>query len=256
MGYQYFQVEVADHIATITYQNAPVNAMNADAYREMAEVFYDVGARKDVRCAVFRTEGKGFIGGNDVTEIAKHNRDNHAAYQDLVGRGVCAIQDCAVPVIAAVQGYAIGVGLIMAIVCDLVVASEKAWFNLPEISLGITAGTSFAMTALPEKLVKYLCLTGERLSAKQMMDYGAVNFVVSPEELLERAMELARKIAAQPPRTVRDYKTWSQKCYNHQSAEKFELETVYTGRLLETEEKAECMKAFFEKRPAKFEDVP
>lgn len=256
MAYQYVKTEVSGHVAVVTYCNPPVNAMNAAAYREIAAVFQEVGQRRDVRCVVFRTEGKGFIGGNDVGEIAGHNRANHAAYQELVGRGVCAIQDCAVPVVAAVQGYAIGVGLIMAMVCDLVVASQRAWFNLPEISLGIPAGTSFMMTALPEKLVKYLTLTGERLTAQEMLAYGAVNFVVPPEELEAKAMALAEKIAAQPPRTVRDYKLWAKKCYNHQSAEKFEIETVYTGRLLETEEKEECLRAFYEKRPARFSDVP
>ena len=252
MAYQYYKVEVADHIAVVTFQNAPVNAMNAAAYRETAQVFREVGQRPDVRCMIFRTEGKGFIGGNDVSEISGHNRSNHAAYQEIVGNGVCAIQDCAVPVIGVVQGYAIGVGLIMAIVCDLVVASERAWFNLPEVSLGITAGTSFVMTALPEKLVKYLCLTGNRLTAQEMLSYGAVNFVTPPEQLMDKAMELAQKIAGQPPHTVRDYKAWSKFCYNHQSAEKFQLETVYTGRLLETAEKEECVKAFFEKRSPQF----
>lgn len=252
MAYQYFQSEISDHIATVTFHHDPVNAMNAAAYLELAQIFQEVGAQRDVRCVIFRSIGKGFVGGNDIKEIAAHNRENHAAYQEVVGKGVCAIQDCAVPVIAAVQGYAIGVGLILAIVCDLVVASEKAWFNLPEISLGITAGTSFVMTALPEKLVKYLCLTGDRLSAKEMQAYGAVNFVVPPEELMQKASELAKKVAAQPPQTVRDYKLWSKQCYNHQSAEKFQIETVYTGRLLETAEKEECIKAFFEKRTAQF----
>ena len=252
MSYQFFAIQTEGYIATVTYSNQPVNAMSAASYTELASVFFELGARKDIRCIVFKTEGKGFIGGNDVNEIAGHTRMNHAAYQEIVGKGVSAIQDCPVPVIAVVQGYAIGVGMIMALASDLVVASDKAWFNLPEISLGIVAGTSFVKTALPEKLVKYLCLTGEHLTAKEMQEYGAINFVCPKEELMRKAMELAEKIAAQPPYTVRIYKDWSKKCYNNQSAQKFQEETVYTGLILETPEKEECMRAFREKRPASF----
>lgn len=253
MEYRYFKSDVTDHIATITYSNPPVNAMNAAAYLEMEAVFQEIGSRSDVRCVVFRSDGKGFIGGNDTDEIAGHNRENHAAYQDIVGRGVCAIANCPVPVIAAVQGYTIGVGTIMAIVCDLVVAGERAWFNLPEISFGIIAGASFCKDALPEKLVNYLLLTGNRLTGQQMLNYGAINFVVPQEEVMDKTMELAKTIAAQPPKTVRLYKKWVKKCYNHQAASQFEMETIYTGLMLETAEKEECVNAFREKRPAKFD---
>lgn len=249
---KYFRIEVEDRIAFVTYHNGNVNAMCEESYREMAVTFGEVSKDPDVRCVIFRTEGKGFIGGNDVGEIAAHNRTNHAAYQAVVGHAVCSIMKCKVPVIAAVQGYTIGVGFVMAAACDLVVASERAWFNLPELSLGIIAGTGFIKTVIPEKVVQYLCLTGDRIKAQQLMAYGGINFVVPPDELMCKAIEIAKKIAAQPPQTVKAHKEWIQKCYNNQCAEKFEMETVFTGRLLETPERRECMQAFYEKRPAQF----
>lgn len=252
MERKYVSIEVSDHIAVITFDHAPVNAMNIQAYTEVTSAFEEVGKNRDVRCVIFRTEGKGFIGGNDIDEIVGHSRENHSDYQATVGRCGSSILNCPVPVIGAVQGYTIGVGVVLAMVCDLVVCSEKAWFKLPEISLGMVAGTSFVMRALPEKLVKYLCLTGNRLSATEMMGYGAVNLVVKPEDLMDKTMELAKQIAAQPPRTVRVFKDWYRKCDAAQSEKYFDLETVYTGLLLETPERIECLTAFQEKRPAKF----
>lgn len=253
MERKYVKVEVSDHIAVITFDHAPVNAMNIQAYTEVADAFEEAGKRSDVRCVIFRSEGKGFIGGNDIDEIVGHSRENHGAYQAVVGRCGSAILNCPVPVIGVVQGYAIGVGVVLAMVCDLVVCSEKAWFKLPEISLGMVAGTSFVMRALPEKLVKYLCLTGNRLTAREMMGYGAVNLVVEPEVLMDKAMEMAKQVAAQPPKTVRAFKDWYRKCDDRQSEKYFDLETVYTGLLLETPERIECLAAFNEKRPAKFD---
>lgn len=253
MKWKYVSLTVSDHIATITLNHQPVNAMNLQVYTELAEAFDAAGSDRDVRCVVFRSVGKGFIGGNDIDEIVGHTRENHGAYQAVVGRCGAAILNCPVPVVSAVQGYAIGVGVVLAVACDLVVCSERAWFKLPEITLGMVAGTSFVMRALPEKLVKYMCLTGNRLGAKEMMSYGAVNDVVAPEALDQRVQELAEQIAAQPPKTVRAFKDWYRKCDTQQTVRNFELETVYTGLLLETPERLECQNAFAEKRPAKFD---
>lgn len=253
MQHEFVSLAVSDHIATITFNHPPVNAMNVQAYNEMSEAFESVSKNPDVRCVVLRAEGKGFIGGNDIGEIDGHRRDNHAAYQAIVGRCGSAVLNCPVPVIGAVQGYAIGVGVVLALACDLVVCSTKAWFKLPEVSLGMVAGTSFVMRALPEKLVKYMCLTGRRLTAADLKAYGAVNEVVEPDELMKTVTELANEIAVQPPRTVRAFMDWYRKCDGHQTERNFDLETVYTGLLLETDERRECLKAFHEKRPASFE---
>ncbi len=254
MDYKYFTCETEGKIAWITYSKPPINAMNAEAYQEMAEVFRENGKRKDIRCIILKAEGKGFIGGNDINEIAGHTKKNHAEYQAIVGSAIAAIQACELPVIAMVKGYAIGSGMLVALACDIVFADETAWFSLPEVQFGIIAGMSFAMNDIPKKLVYYMCLTGEKVRAEQFLQYGAVNVVTKPEELREKTLCAAEKIAGQPPKTVRLFKQCTGMWYDNRSVEKFNMETVFTHEILETEEKAECIKAFFEKRPAVFGD--
>ena len=250
----YFRSEIRDGIAEIIYHQPPVNAFNGEAYKEMAAVFHETGTKKGVRCIIFRTEGKGFIGGNDVNEIAGHTRENHSGYQDLVGGAVMAVYNCPVPVIARVQGYAIGAGMVAALACDLVVASRNAWFSLPEVSLDIVAGSSFVMMDIPRKLLYHMCLTGERVYAQQLCEQGAVNRVTDPEELDRVTMQIAEKVAAMPPKAVKLFKECTKRIYGYHPDEFFRLETVYTDELLGTREREECMKAFFEKRKPVYED--
>lgn len=252
--YRFFTCRIENRVAQIVYDRPPVNAMNAEAYGEMAKIFSEVSNKKGVRCVILRTKGKGFIGGNDVDEIAAHTKENHSAYQEIVGSAVMAVKNCKLPVIAMVQGYAIGSGMLIALACDLVIAGEKAWFMLPEVSLGIIAGMSFAMNDLPEKVIHYMCLTGNRVSAEELKGQGAVNLVTGAEELEQKTLEIAEKIAGQPPETVRSYKECVKKEYNHRSEEFFQMETAYTHEILETEEKKECLQAFYEKREAVFPD--
>ena len=254
MDYKYFTVEVKDKTAWITYNKPPINAMNADAYREMAALFGNMGENKKIRCIVLKSAGKGFIGGNDINEIAGHTKQNHAEYQKIVGSAITAIESCDIPIIAMVHGYAIGSGMLVAMACDIVYADDTAWFTLPEVKLGIIAGMSFAMNDIPKKVLYHMCLTGGKVTAEQMLQYGAVNVVTIPEELEERTARAAEQIPSQPPHTVRVFKQCTRMWYNNRSAEKFDMETIFTHEILETKEKEECVKAFFEKRPAVFSD--
>lgn len=248
MARQFTKIEVKNRIARVTYHKPPVNATNGEAYRELTEVFGELSARDDISAVLFCSEGKGFMGGNDVAEIKGHTKAAHPQYQKLISDCMTSVIQCRHPVICAVQGYAIGAGLVFAASSDIVVASDDAWFNLPEITLGIVAGASFAMTVLPEKIVKYLCFTGNRLTAQEMLQYGAVNFVTPRDRLMDKAEEIAARIAEMPPATLTYFKEVIGLFYNHQCDQKFQLETAYTGRVLETPEKEEAVNAFFEKR--------
>lgn len=254
MAYKYFSIEFREKVAWITYGKPPINAMNAETYREMADVFDKLGTRRDIRCIVLKSKGKGFIGGNDINEIAGHTKQNHADYQKTVGSAIVALQKCEIPVIAMVHGYAIGSGMLVALACDMVYADDTAWFTLPEVKLGIIAGMSFAMNDIPKKVLYHMCLTGEKVTAEQLLQYGAVNVVTIPEQLEERTAQAAEQIVSQPPHTVRVFKQCSRLWYDNRSEDKFNMETIFTHEILETEEKEECIKAFFEKRPAVFSD--
>lgn len=252
MDRQFTTVETQGRIAKVTFCNPPVNATNEAAYRELTEVFRELSARDDISVVIFCSKGKGFMGGNDVGEIRGHTKAQHPKYQKVLSDCMVAVMQCRHPVICAVQGYAIGAGLVFAAASDLVVASDDAWFNLPELTLGIVAGASFAMTVLPEKVVKYLCFTGNRLTAREMQQYGAVNYVVPRDSLMEKAGEIAGRITEMPPTALTYFKEAVGMLYNHQCDVKFQLETAYTGRVLETPEKEEAVNAFFEKRKAKY----
>ncbi len=254
MDYKYFSIEVKEKTAWITYSKPPINAMNAEAYTEMADVFNRMSGRKDIRCIVLKSQGKGFIGGNDINEIAGHTKQNHAEYQNTVGSAIVALQNCDIPVIAMVHGYAIGSGMLIALACDMVYADDTAWFTLPEVKLGIVAGMGFAMSDIPKKVLYNMCLTGEKVTAEQLLQYGAVNVVTVPEQLENSTAQAAAQIVSQPPHTVRVFKQCTRLWYDNRAVEKFNVETIFTHEILETEEKEECIKAFFEKRPAVFGD--
>jgi enoyl-CoA hydratase len=251
--YKYLKISENNKIATVTISKPPVNALNQESYLEITDAFNTLNQRDDVQVVIFCSEGKGFLGGNDISEIRSHTKKNHPQYQKIIADCMTSILECKHPVIAAVQGYSIGAGLVVASSCDMVVASEDAWFNVPELSLGVIAGASFLMAFLPEKVVRYLCYTGAHISAKEMLDLGAINFVVPREQLLAKAYEIAEKIAAQPPTALTYFKEVMNLHYNHQFANKFLLETAYTGRILDTPEKQECVNAFFEKRKPVFD---
>jgi enoyl-CoA hydratase len=246
--YKFLNIAKKNKIATVTFSKPPVNALDQEAYLEIADAFNNLSQSDDIQVVIFCSEGKGFLGGNDIGEIKSHTKKSHPQYQKIIADCMESIISCRHPVIGAVQGYAIGAGTVVTCSCDLVVASEDAWFNVPELSLGVIAGASFLMSFLPEKVVRYMCYTGARLSAQEMNNLGAINFVVPREQLLVKANDVAEKIASQPPTSLAYFKEIMNIQYNHQFAQKFQLETAYTGRVLETPEKMECVDAFFEKR--------
>jgi len=251
--YKYLAVSEIDKIATVTFSKPPVNALNLESYLEITDAFKSLNQRDDIQAVIFCSEGKGFLGGNDIDEIRSHTKKTHPRYQKIISDCMVSILECKHPVIGAVQGYSIGAGMVVAISCDLVVASDDAWFNVPELSLGVIAGASFLMAALPEKIVRYLCYSGAHISAAEMLNFGAINFVVPREQLIVKVNEIAGKIASQPPASLTYFKEVMNIHFNHQFEKKFLLETAYTGRILETAEKQECLDAFFEKRKPFFD---
>jgi enoyl-CoA hydratase len=251
--YLFVKITKKKKVATWPFSKPPVNVLSQEAYLEIANAFNSLSQRDDVQVIIFCSEGKGFLGGNDVSEINTHTKKSHPQYQQIIADCMDSIASCRHPVIGAIQGYAIGAGMVVACACDMVVASEDAWFNVPELSLGVIAGASFLMSFLPEKVVRYLCFTGDRITADDMLSLGAINYVVSRDQLMTKAEAIAEKIASQPPTALTYFKEIMNIHYNHQFGQKFQLETAYTGRVLETPEKQECLNAFFEKRKPNFD---
>jgi len=194
----------ADGVVTVTMDRPPVNAVDLVMYREMRELFADVDqVGAGVRAVVLTGAGKHFCAGNDLEDFATMDRDNVRERMFHVREAFFAIQDCAVPVIGAVAGAALGTGLAIAASCDFVLAAEDASFGLPELGVGVHGGARHLGRLVGQPVVRWMYLTGQRLSAAEMHALGAVVRVLPREELLPAALAEARRIAAFSPTAVR-----------------------------------------------------
>jgi enoyl-CoA hydratase len=191
-------------VATVTMRRPPVNAVDLELYHEMRDLFADIDQiGPGVRAVVLTGEGKHFCAGNDLEDFATMDRDNVRERMFHVREAFFAIQECAVPVVGAVAGVALGTGLAIAASCDFVIASDDATFGLPELSVGVHGGARHLGRLVSQPLVRWMYFTGQRLTAAQMHAAGAVVAVVPRDELVGAAQAEARRIAAFSPTAVR-----------------------------------------------------
>jgi enoyl-CoA hydratase/carnithine racemase len=191
-------------VVTVTMQRPPVNAVDLVMYRELYELFVDIDRlASGVRAIVLTGDGKHFCAGNDLEDFATMDRDNVRERMFHVREAFFAIQECAVPVVGAVAGVALGTGLALAASCDFVVAADDARFGLPELSVGVHGGARHLGRLVGQPMVRWMFFTGQRLTGAEMLALGAVIAVVPRGELLERACTEAGRIAAYSPTAVR-----------------------------------------------------
>lgn len=182
----------------------PVNAVGIEDLAELARVIAGVDDRAEVRVVVLRGEGRGFIGGGDVKEVQRL-----PAFEGILGQvsGSAAVSvgvhECAVPVIAAVHGYCIGLGVLVAGASDIVVADEGCRFVLAEVDNGATGGAVQAMGLMPDKRLRQAMFTCEPVLARELVTYGTVACVPDEESVRTEALRLAEVIAAKMPTVVR-----------------------------------------------------
>ena len=191
-------------VATVTMDRPPVNAVDLVMYRELRDLFVDIDQiGPGVRAVVFTGEGRHFCAGNDLDDFATMDSGNVRERMFHVREAFFAIQECGVPVVGAVAGAALGTGLVLAASCDFVVAAEDASFGLPELSVGVHGGARHLGRLVGQPMVRWMFLTGQRLSGAEMLALGAVIAVVPRDELLARATAEAERIAAYSPTAVR-----------------------------------------------------
>src|SRR3954447_17282044 len=182
----------------------PVNALTVAGWYEVADVVRSLGENKDVRALVRRAEGRGFNAGVDIKEMQATE-----GYTALIGanRGCyaafAAVYDCAVPVIAAVNGFCLGGGVGLVGNADIVVAATDATFGLPEVDRGALGAATHLARLVPPHLMRALYYTARRISAEQLHHHGSVYEVVSPDKLDAAATALAEEIAAKDTRVIR-----------------------------------------------------
>lgn len=181
------------------------NALSLDLREEMATAFAALATDEAVRCAVLTGAGSAFCAGMDTTQFGG-DRANRERIVDSSLATVGAVARFPKPLIAAVNGPALAGGFVLALYADLRLAAEEACFGFPELPRGIPPSYAAARAVLPEPLARELCLTGRLLNAHDALACGLVSGVHPAAELLDRALELARRIAALPSRTTSELK--------------------------------------------------
>ena len=191
-------------IATVTMDRPPVNAVNQQMYMELKAAFGSGSPFVDsAKVIVLHGAGRHFCAGNDLTEFGTLAPDNSDQRMAEVRAAFFAIQDCPIPVIAAVHGAALGTGLAIAASCDFVIAAENARFGTPEVGVGVMGGARHLGRLLPEPWVRWMYLTAEPLDAEEMRALGAVREVVPVTELEEAAQRHAQLICGHSSVVVR-----------------------------------------------------
>ncbi len=201
MSYNTLIYEEADGIATITI-NRPksLNALNAEVLQELLDVVENIAQNEDIRVLVFTGAGeKAFVAGADISELTQFNPLEGKDFSEKGHEIMRRLQDLPIPVVAAINGFALGGGLELALSCDFIYASEKAKFGLPEINLGIMpgfGGTQRLARIVGKNIAKEMIFTGKTISAEEGHEIGFVNKVISAESLMEEVYKTAKTMAA------------------------------------------------------------
>jgi enoyl-CoA hydratase len=257
MEYKNIAVEIKDAVAVITIKREEaLNALNAAVISEMHSFFSANWMERDFRCVVITGAGKAFVAGADIGELSQLDVAG-AARLAMIGQHLMkTIENFPCPIIAAVNGFALGGGCEMAMACDIRLASEKAKLGQPEVNLGIIPG--YGGTQRLSRLVgrgkaKELIFTGDMVSAAEAHRIGLVDEVYPPEELMNKAMEMAAKIAAKSAPSLRLAKELINRGLDVNLSAGCDLEKVSFGNNFGYADAVEGLKAFLDKRPPKFE---
>jgi len=249
--------EKKENIGLLTI-NRPekMNAISQELTAELSQLLDEIEKDEKLRVLVITGAGdKAFVAGADIKELvdrdARLGRRVSRERQEIFSR----IENLHVPVIAAVNGYALGGGLELALACSIRICSEKAQFGAPEVKLGIIpgdGGTQRLPRLVGQGRAMEMIITGDFIDAQEAHRIGLVNKVFPSEKLMDEAMELAQKIASRPPLAVRYAKEAVNRSQEGDSASGFALESYLHALSCTTEDKKEGVAAFLEKRKGKF----
>jgi enoyl-CoA hydratase/carnithine racemase len=256
--------EVVDHVATITL-NRPekLNAATFELGEQLQAAFAQAGEGNDVRCVVLTGAGKGFCAGDDV-EAAWGDPRMEATMAELAGPNppltpeIAAIIDCPKPTIAAVNGVAVGIGMDLALACDIRLASDKAKFGQLFVKMGLTADVC-GLWRLPQLIgaqqAAELLLTGDIIHATRALELGLVSRVVPVDEIVPAALELAGRIAANPPLAVQTIKQGLRQAVGMGRDDLDDLARFVghgLARLFASEDHKAAVMGFMSRQPAEF----
>ncbi|MBL6456103.1 enoyl-CoA hydratase/isomerase family protein [Belnapia sp. T6] len=243
-------LEVADHVATVTLNRPPVNAQNAAFREEIVRVFDMLHDREDVRAVVLTGAGKAFSAGADLKErpniagiagaYPAHNRRVRASFD--------CIMECGKPVIAAVNGAAIGAGCVLALSCDIILVAEEAYLSMTEVDVGLAGGVRHVLRHFGQSDARLMIYTARRMTGPELLRMNVASLCLPRAELLAAAQGIGREIAGKVPLAVQAAKRSFQVTEYMPLNDGYKFEQSQTVALASTEDTQEAWRAFAEKR--------
>ena len=247
-----FYTNINDGIAELIFNQPPVNAFDSVAWAAIAATLDELGANPDVRVIIIAAEGRGFCAGVDIKELAADsnkiiavNKGNYDTFK--------AVHLNPKPVIAALHGFVLGGGIGIAGAADIIVASDCTRFGVPEIDRGAMGGGAHLQRMFPVQKVRYMYYTGEFIDAQEAYRLGAIEQVVSKDQLLDCARGIATKIAAKSPAMVSLAKEALTGIEDGNLESKYRSEQGFTLEAYRMNDSEESRRAFVEKRDADFD---
>ncbi len=245
---------IDDHIATVTLDRPPVNAVTDEVFAEIRDTFTGFNDDRDVRVVIFTAAGtRAFMGGADLNWVAERG-DGELPPRYVTDRGALvrdamwAITDCAVPVIGAINGPAIGAGVAFAACCDILLAADTASFGTLEINVGLLGASSHLTRLVGPYKAREMFFLGEKVDAQELYRLGAVRRVVPGAELLSEARAVATELARKSPVALRLAKESMNRTADLPLKEAYRTEQDYTARLAGFQDSAEARQAYLDKR--------
>ncbi len=256
MGFEQLIYEVDGPVALVRINRpSKLNALDSATLVELIAAFEQAGADEAVRVVVLTGEGRAFVAGADISEMSAMRPTQALEFARLGHRLGRTIEQLRCPVIAAVNGFALGGGCELALACDFIHASRKAKLGQPEVKLGIIpghGGTQRLMRRVGRALAAEWILSGNVYSAEQALQMGLVNALHEPDELRPAVMKLARQIAARGPLAVSVSKRLLRMGEELPLEHANELEQLAFANLFDSDDQKEGMTAFLAKREAAF----
>ena len=233
-----------------------LNALNKELIQELTEFATALKSRDDIRCLVITGAGeKAFVAGADIKEMEDKDPQSGAEMALLGQKAFHLLEELPYPVIAAVNGFALGGGLELALACDFIVASKKAKLGLPEVGLGLIpgyGGTQRLARSIGKANARLMAMTGDIYSAEQCEKWGLVSLLTEPEELLPTVTKIASTIASRGPVALGFVKKAINQGYDHTEAAGLKMEADLFGQVFQTEDKKIGIQAFLAKQKPEF----
>ena len=254
-NFQYLQFELLSEIGVLTI-NRPraLNALNSEVLEELEVFTKQIKEKKDLSVLMITGAGKSFVAGADVKEMISFNKEQATAFSKKGQRVFSLIESLPFPVIALVNGFALGGGWELALACDIILMSDKAKVGLPEVNLGLFpafGGTQRMARAVGLYKAKEIIFSGNVYSAKEAFEMGLGNKVIAHSELMQAGFLLAEDIKQRSALGIRKAKKLIHEEENLTLQKRLQSEAEEFGKLFDSPATKERMQAFLEKRKAK-----